>query len=159
DAGHGLADDGVVADRLDLDVVGKLETDRLAANQLAVADAAVVSANEAVLDDEIGRWQFQPASSARDEKLSRLRGGLAQGNCGDLNRFARNCRALVRHHSGIAEHYDDASKGDVQLLGDDLAERGADAGAEIDMAVIGGDRTVRGDPDEGLGRATVRRAD
>ena len=43
DARHRLADDGVVADGLDGDVVGKLEANRLAADQFAIADAAIVA--------------------------------------------------------------------------------------------------------------------
>ncbi len=85
--------------------------------------------------------------------------GLAQGNGGDLDGLARNRRALVRHHRGVAEHDHDAGKGDVEFLGHDLAECGADAGAEIDMPVIGGDRPVGGDAHEGLGSAFVHRAD
>ena len=44
----------------------------------------------------------------------------------------------------------DARKGHVEFFRDDLAERGADAGAEIDMAVEGGDRAVGGYLDEGF---------
>src|SRR5206468_11765673 len=60
DAGHRLADNGVIVDRLDSDVVGKLETNGLSTDQLALADAAiVVPAHEAVFDPEIGGHQLQ----------------------------------------------------------------------------------------------------
>ena len=68
----------------------------------------------------------------------------------DLDGFAGDGRALIGDARGIAEHDDDARKGHVEFLGDDLSERGANAGAEIDMAVEGGDRTVGRDPDEGF---------
>jgi hypothetical protein len=64
---------------------------------------------------------------------------------------------------GAAQHHRHPVQGDVQLLGDDLAQRSADPGAEIDMAVEGGDRAVLGQHDEQLispsplvGRRTIR---
>ncbi|MGY3365449.1 hypothetical protein ACVWZL_002574 [Bradyrhizobium sp. GM2.4] len=160
DAGHRLADNGVIADRLDGDVVGKLETNGLSADQLAIADAAiVVPAHESVFDPEIGGQQLQALGRTCDQEVSRLRGGFAQGNGGDLDGLARDRGALVRHRCGVAEHDDDAGKGHIQLLGHDLAQRRADAGAEIDMSVVGHDRAVRGDADEGFGCALVHGAD
>ena len=94
--------------------------------------------------------KLQPLRGARDQKLPRLRRGLAQRHGRDLDGFAGDRRALIGDQRGIAEHDDDARKGHVEFFGDDLPERGANAGAEIDMAVIGGDRSVGGDPDEGL---------
>ena len=82
--------------------------------------------------------------------MPRLRRRLAQRHRGDLDGLAGDGRALIGHARGIAEHHDDARKGHVEFFGDDLPERGADAGAEIDMAVEGGDRAVGGDLDEGL---------
>src|SRR5581483_6162582 len=52
DARHRLADDGVVADGLDGDVILKLEANSLAADQLAIADAAIAASHEAVFDLE-----------------------------------------------------------------------------------------------------------
>ena len=43
DARHRLPDDAVGGDRLDLDLVGKLEADGLVADQFAIADAAIVA--------------------------------------------------------------------------------------------------------------------
>jgi hypothetical protein len=56
--------------------------------------------------------------------------------------IAGNGRALIGNERGIAEHDDDAGKGHVEFFGDDLPECGANAGAEIDMSVEGGNRTV-----------------
>ena len=92
----------------------------------------------------------QPLRGARHQKMPRLRGRLAQRHRRDLDGLAGDGRALVGNKRGIAEHDDDARKGHVEFFGDDLPERGADAGAEIDMAVEGGDRAVGGDLDEGL---------
>ncbi len=150
DARHGLTDDAIVVVGLHLDVVGKFEADDVVADQLAKADRAVVPANEAVLDRKVLDREFKPLGGARDQKLPRLSRGLAQRHRRNLDGFARDRCALVRNPCGIAEHNHDARKGHVQLFGDDLPERGADAGAEIDMAVESRDRTVRGDLDEGL---------
>ena len=151
DARHRLPDDAVGADGLDRHVVGEFEADGFARYQFAIADAAVVlAADQAVFDREILDRQLEPFSRARDQKLPRLRRRLAQRHRRDLDGFAGDGRALVGHDSGVAEHDDDARKGHVEFFGDDLAERGADAGAEIDMAVIGGDRAVGCDLDEGL---------
>ena len=151
DARHGLADDGVGIDRFHGNIIGQFKLDALARDQFAIADAAIVlAADQAVFNDEILDRKLQPFCRARDQKLPRLRRGLAQRHGRDLDRLARDRRALIGDQRGIAQHDDDARKGHVELLGDDLTERGADAGAEIDMAVIGGDRSVGGDPDEGL---------
>ena len=151
DARHGLADDAVGIGGLHRHVIGQFQPDGFARNQFAVADAAIVlAADQAVLDDEFFNGKLQPLRGARDQKLPRLCRRLAQRHGGDLDRFAGDRRALVGHQRRIAKHDDDTGKGHVQLFGDDLPQRGADAGAEIDMAVIGGDRSVGGDPDEGL---------
>ncbi len=151
DARDGLPDDGVGAGGLDRNVVGEFKPDGFARYQFAIADAAIVpSADQAVFDGELFNRNLQPLRGARGQKLSRLRCRLAQRYGGDLDRLAGNRRALIGHQRRIAQHDDDSRKGHVEFLGDDLAECGADAGAEIDMPVIGGDRSVGGDPDEGF---------
>ena len=134
----------------------EFEADGVAGDQLAIADAAVVlAADQAILDREFLDGQLKPFRGARDQKLPRLRGRLAQGHGRDLDGFAGNGRALIGDARGVAEHHHDSGKGHVEFLGDDLSERGANAGSEIDMAVIGGDRTVGGDLDEGLEGAVL----
>ena len=81
DARHRLSDDRVITDRLHRDVVDKFEADGLIRDQLAIADAAVVlAANEAVFDRKLFDRQFEPLGCACDQKYSRLRGGIAQGD-------------------------------------------------------------------------------
>jgi hypothetical protein len=151
DARHRLTDDPVLARLLHQRLVGKLNMDHLVADQLAIADAAIIlTADQAVLDPELFWRQLEPLRGAGNEKLPCLCCGLAQRHRRDLDGLARDRRALVRDVRGVAEHDDDARKGDVELFGDDLSKRGADAGAEIDMAVIGIDLAGGGDPDEGL---------
>ena len=151
DARHRLADDGVGAGGLHRNIVRQFKADGFARDQFAIADAAIVlAADQAVFDDELFNRKLQPLRGARDQKLPRLRCGLAQRHGGDLDRFAGDRRALIGHERRIAQHDDDTRKGHVEFFGDDLPECGANAGAEIDMAVIGGDRSVGGDLDEGL---------
>src|SRR4030095_5346352 len=101
-------------------------------------------ADQTVFDRKIFEAKLEPFRGARDQKMPRLRGGLAQGDRRDLDGFAGDSRALIGNARGIAQHDDDARKGHVEFFGDDLSERGANAGAEIDMTVEGGDRTVGG---------------
>ncbi len=138
-----------------MNVVGKFEPDGLVGDQFAVADAAVVvAADQAVLDAEIADRAAQAARRrARSGKCRACAAALRSGTAVIWMVSLAIVGALVRHHGGVAEQDDDAGKGDVELFGDDLAERGADAGAEIDMAVIGVDGAVGGDADEGLERA------
>src|SRR5579872_4957624 len=148
DARHGLPDDPVAVGGFDLNLLGKLESDDVVADQLAIADAAVMAADQAILDRKLFERQFEPLGGACDEKMPRLRCRLAQGIGSDLDRFAGDRCALVRNARGISQHHDDAGKGYIEFLGDDLTERGANARAKIDMAVKSGDGAVRGDLNE-----------
>ena len=74
--------------------------------------------------------------------MPRLRGRLAQRDRGDLDGFAGDGRALIGNARGVAQHHDDARKGHVEFFGDDLSERGANAGSKIDMAVEGRDVAI-----------------
>ena len=98
DARHRLPDDAVSADILHRDVIGKFEADVFARQKFAIADAAVIlAAHQPVFNRKLGDRQFQPLRRACDQKLPRLCGRVAQGDRRDLDRFARNRRALVRH--------------------------------------------------------------
>ena len=152
DARHRLADDAIGIGGFDFDVIGEFEADDVVADQFAVADAAVMSADQPVFDRKLLERQLEPFRGARDQKLPGLRGGLAQRHRRNLDGFARNRRALIGNARGIAEYHDDARERHIEFFGDDLPKRGADPRAEIDVAVEGGDRPVRGDLDEGLER-------
>ncbi|MEH2614721.1 hypothetical protein V1293_007010 [Bradyrhizobium sp. AZCC 1693] len=151
DTRHGLPNDGVGISRLHGNIISQFKLDGLAGYQFAIADAAIVlAAYQTIFNNKIFDRKLQPLCGTRDQKLPRLRGGLAQRHGSDLDRFARDRRTLIGDERCIAEHDDDTGKGYVEFLRDDLAERGADAGAEIDMTVIRGDRSVGGNSDEGL---------
>ena len=78
----------------------------------------------------------------RRQPRARLRCGAAQRFGMHLDRGACDRRALVRRDRRAAEDHVDGVERGVELLGDDLRERGADAGAEVDMAVQRGDAAV-----------------
>ena len=150
DARQGLPDDCVGFGGLDLNIVGKLQADGLVADQFAVADAAVMPADQAVLDREVFSREFQPLGRSRHEEVSRLGGGLAERHRRDLDRLAGNGGALIGDARRIAEHDDDPRKGNVEFFGDDLPQRSPYAGSEIDMTVERRDQTIGRDLDEGF---------
>ncbi len=151
DAGHRLPNNAVGIGGLDGNALGQFEADDLAGNQFAVADAAVIApADQAVFHRKVLLGKFQPFRGARDQELPRLCGRLAQRHRGDLNGLAGDGGALIGNQRGIAQHDDDPRKGHVEFFGDDLCQRGADAGAEIDVPVVGRDRSVGCNLDEGL---------
>ena len=158
DPRHRLPDDAVGAHGFHRGIVGEFEPNDLRADQFAIADAAIVAAaDQAILDGKIGDGELEPFRRAREQKLSRLRRRLAQGHRRDLDGFAGDGGALVGNERRVAEHHDDARKGDIELFRHDLAERGADSRAEIDVTVVGGHRSVGADPDEGLEQAVLLR--
>ncbi len=66
------------------------------------------------------------------------------------DREAAPSDALIRGESGVALDDRDARHRHVELLGDDLRQRRAHAGAEIDLAGIDGDRAVTVDGEEAV---------
>ncbi len=68
----------------------------------------------------------------------------------DLYGLARDGTALVGNEPRVAQHHVDAADRDVEFLGHDLGQRGSDAGAEIDMAVVTRDPALAVHSDEAL---------
>jgi hypothetical protein len=91
-------------------------------------------------------------SRSGEQHLPRRGSSLAQRLRRDLDGLAGDRRPLVGRARRIAQNHGHAVEGDIEFLGDDLAKRGADAGAEIDMAVEGGDPAIAADDDEDLDR-------
>src|ERR1700676_2254324 len=94
-ARYRLPDDAVGLRSLDRHFVGQLKADALAANQFAIADAAVMSTDQAVFDPEIFDRQLKPFRRAREQELPRLGGGFAKRYRRYLNRLAGDGRALI----------------------------------------------------------------
>ncbi|OIQ65549.1 hypothetical protein GALL_528920 [mine drainage metagenome] len=149
-ARHRLSDDAVGFGSLDRNLVGEFKADDLLADQFAVADAAVMSADQPVLHVEVFDGQFKPLRRPRQQELPRLCGGLAKRHRRYLDGLAGDGRTLIGHARGVAEHHNDAGEGYVEFFGDDLSERRPDACTQVDMAVEGHDRTLGRYPDEGF---------
>jgi hypothetical protein len=85
---------------------------------------------------------------ALQQELARLSRGQPQRHGGALDRRARGGRPLVGRAIGVAHHHRDALERHLEFLGDDLGQRSAQPGAEVDVAVAGGDAAVRVQLDE-----------
>jgi hypothetical protein len=132
------ADHAVVGRVLDGGLRIELEHRALARHQFGIAQAPLGRLGHA--HDAVARLQClgrhaQTLGRAREQPGARLRGREAQRLRMDLDRGARDGRALVGRARGVAEHHAHAGHAELELLGHDLAQRGLDAGAEVDVAV------------------------
>ena len=150
DAPDRLADDRVVLRVLELRRLGVVELDleHLAADQLAIADAAIAGADDAVGHAQLFRLGVEALRRLLDQRRARGRRRVADLHAAGLDGEAAPGRALVGRERGIA--LDDAHgvERHVELLGGHLRERGAHAGAEIDLAGIDRDAAARVDGEE-----------
>ncbi len=156
--GHRNPDDAVIRGRLDGGLPIDAEPVALTRQEFAIAQMAVaiVDADGAVRHGQILGRCVQRLCRPRDQEAARGRGSQAEGDGGDLDRLARDGRALVRHAPGMAEHHRHLVERDVEFFRDDLPQGRADAGAKVDMAVEGGDGPVLGHGDEDLRVGSVR---
>ncbi len=143
DARHRSTDDAVVADRLLHDAAVEAELDATAVEQRAVGDAAAVARmHDAVADGQRVAVRAQRRGRAIDETGAGLRRRDPQRRRVDLDRRARDGGALIGRHRGVAHHHRDPRRRHVEFLGDDLRQRRAEAGAEVDVSVQRDDRAV-----------------
>ncbi len=145
------ADDAVGGRVLQRDVLVQHQHGRLPGDQLGIGARTVglAAARDLALDDDkVLDRQIQPLGRLFDQPSPRLGGGLAQGYGGELDRLAGGGVALVRGPGRVAQHHLDLTQGQVQLLGDDLGKGGADAGAQVDVPVEAGGRSVVEHDDE-----------
>ncbi len=154
DARHRLADHPVLVGRLERHVGREHQLDVTPGDQLRVGDAPGRIAGRTDhpgLDlQRIGR-HAEPRGSLLEQPGPGLGGCIAQGRCVDLDRGAGDRRALVGRARRVAQHHLDAVEGHVELVGRDLGQRSADAGAEVDVAVQRGDAAVVPDREQDLG--------
>ena len=131
------ADQLVGIDILQRHVVAQFKAHGVARHQFGVADAVVVlRADQAVLDRQRVERLAELFGCARQQVMPRLRRRVTQRHCCDLDGFAGDGRALIGRLRRVAKHHGDAVERDVEFFRHDLRQRGADAGAEIDMAVV-----------------------
>ena len=151
DARHRPADDAVVGRRLQRRVGVELSS---TCGRAAVRRSSTLRGSPRTHDAvaHVERSAAPPsAAPPLDQPRARLRRRRAQRHRMDLDRRAGDRRALVRRARGVAEHHVHRAERDVELLGDDLRERGADAGAQVDVAVQRGDAAVVPHREQDLG--------
>ncbi len=154
DARLRAADDAVVLRVLQARAAVELQHGACARHQLAEADAegrVVAGVDAAFAHRQQRRLNAEALRRLREKPAARLRGREPQRLRMDLQRGAGDGRALVRRACGVAEHHVHLRERQVEFLGDDLRERGADAGAEVDMAVERGDAAVVPQREQDLG--------
>ena len=150
-ARHGLPDDAVVAGGFDRCRRIQLYVEAAAAQQLGVAGEAIACrADHPVRYAQLGRIHAKRLGRQRHQRRTGLGSGGTQRRGGHLQGGARDGGALVRTGADAAQHGPHPAHVKVQLLRHDLRQRGADPGAEVDMAVER-DRTRRIHHDEDLG--------
>ena len=156
DARRGSADHTVVFRRLDRRVVVEVKHRVLRPDQLAIADArasAFHGIRRTARPGPVDRSGFQPHPSLarfqcvdaalqtfgglRHQPSTRLRRGQPQGYGVNLQRGTGDGGALIRSERGVAQHHVDCREVDVEFFGNDLRQRGADARAQVDVAVEG----------------------
>ena len=123
----------------------ELQHGALPGDQRADGDAAirrVADRHHAVIDAQPSRRHAEFNRSPRQQPVPRLRRRRAQGHRMHLNRRARDGAALIGRARRIAQHHVHRVERHVEFFGGDLRECGADAGAEIDMAVQRGHAAV-----------------
>ena len=158
-AGRRGADNPVLRNRLDGDIVRERKPDAVGPDQLAIGYAAIVlraGPDDAVLHDELRGRNAKNLGRPRRQKLAGLGCRAPQRDRAELDRLARDRRPLIGRDCGVAQHQGNSLEGDVQFLRDDLRERRPNAGAEIDMPAEDRHLARRRDKDEG--RETSPRA-
>ncbi len=154
DAADRLSDHLVVRGLLQLDLRIDVELHALA-DQRAVADRAVrrgLHAYDAVLHREVGGRNAEALRGALDERAASGGAGPAQLAAALEDRQVRRGQPLVRRARGVAHDHFDLAERNVELVGGELHERGARAGAEIDLADKNRDLVVGRNGEPGVDR-------
>jgi hypothetical protein len=155
DARHRLADDPVAVDRLQRRIGIDADETALARDEFAEGQRPVVGRrcdHHAVVDTEITHGQSKPLGGAGEQHLTRRGRRVTEGFGAHLYCLAGDRRPLIGRARRIPQNHGHMRERDIEFLGDNLAERRADASAEIDMAVEGGDPAIAADDDENLNR-------
>ena len=116
-----------------------------APDQVSVRHApggVAVYTDRAVFHRELVRGHAERRGGQLEECQARLGRRLTQLWPAPIDRLAANGIALVGRAGSVALHDGDARDRHVELLGDDLGERGLHAGAQLDLAGEEGHATV-----------------
>src|SRR6266571_8164665 len=109
----------------------------------------------AVAHADRGRRDAELGACGVHQDVARLGAGEPHRGAALLDRLAAGGLALVGSERGIGVHDLDALQIDVELVGGDLGERGADALPQLDLAGENGDRAVRVDAQPRVEHAVV----
>src|SRR5436190_595532 len=126
------------------------ELEPFAADQLAVTDPFVTGADHAVGDLEVLFLGVEALGRLLEQRGLRGRRGVAQLHAADLNRQAAPGGALIGRERSVALDELDPVERHVELVGNDLRQRGRDTGAEIDLAAIERHLAAGIDREEGI---------
>src|SRR6185503_18308456 len=122
--------------------------ERRIADKFRVAHAlAVAIADRAVLRVESFRRNPEAGRRAIDKRSPRERSRAPERRCLLRYRVASERAEVERHLVGVAEHDAHALDRHVELVRDELSERGSDALAELDLAGERGQRSIGLDAD------------
>ena len=127
-------DDRVLRDALRRGALRDRAAPALAADQLGVGDAPRAATHDAIRHRELVHRDAETRRGQGQERLARLGGGLADRRSAELDRLAADRRPLVGRERGVPLDDRHARDRHVQLLGDDLRQRGLDARAELDLS-------------------------
>ena len=93
------------------------------------------------------RADAEPPCRTRQQLRPSERRGAAEGRSLLLGGVAAECAEVVWHSIGLAHDDPDPLDRDIELVGHDLCEAGADALTELDLSRERGDRSVGRDRD------------
>ncbi len=127
-----------------------LQGEGLAADQLRVGDLLAAARHDAVGDGEIVALDVEFLRGLVEQGIARGRRRVADLDAGGLHGEAAPGIALIGGEHGVAGDERDRLERHVELFGGHLRERGADAGAEIDLAGIHRDHPGLVDGEEGI---------
>ena len=142
---HGLADHGVIGGGLGGRGIHQLQRGVCAHQQRAVGHLVRWVCSD--LHHPRAHLQLihrhaQPLCGLRHQPVACLRGGGAQGLGVDLDGRTGDGGALVGRAGGVAQHHVHLGQRHIEFFGHDLRECGADAGAQVHMAVECGHAAV-----------------
>ncbi len=151
DSGNGAADVAILLFTVQRHVFIQRHVQILPARQLRIAQGASRILGHKHLPRRrrqlVGR-QFEGFGRQRRQHMPHLRRRLAQRHRRHLKGGAGDSWPLIRRALRIAEDHRDVLERHANFVGDDLRQRGANAGAEIDVAVECRHPAVGGEADK-----------
>src|SRR5947208_6256890 len=133
--------------------------DLLPADELAVGDflrRIAYDAHDTVLHGQLLRRRAETRSGEFEQLLARHGSSLPQLRPSSFNGSTAGRDALIDHLRSVQAGHFDPIERNVELLGDDLCQRGFDAGSQVDLAAKDGNRAVFADGEPGIELRWIR---